>query len=450
MVVPADRCFADLAPYAAVAGRTELLEQKGRVLQVVGLVIESSGPPARIGDLCYLLPRGGKERVAAQVVGFQREVLLLMPLDEVEGVEPGSEIVAAGREVSVGVGRALLGRVIDGQGKPLDGGPPPLADRHYPLLAAPPSPLSRRRIKEPLDLGVRSLNALLTCGRGQRVGIFSGSGVGKSTLLGMVARHAEARTNVVCLVGERGREVREFIERDLGAEGLQRSVVVVSTSDQPALKRLNAAFAATAIAEYFRDEGEDVLLLMDSITRVAAAQRQVGLAVGEPPATRGYTPSVFAMLPRLLERAGTSSTGSITGLYAVLVEGDDMNEPVADTARSILDGHIVLSRDMAMRGVYPPVDALQSVSRLMPDLVSREHAEAAAVFRQVLACHREAEDLINIGAYVRGSNPRIDFALEMIDGAMEFLKQSPEERVSLADAAVSLRALFEAGGCGAG
>lgn len=435
-----------LEAHAQVAERAELLVQMGRVLQVVGLTIESAGPPARIGDLCYVCGRGAAQPVPAQVVGFRRDTLVLMPLDEIEGIEPGSEIVAAGRPVSVGVGKALLGRVIDGQGRPLDGGLPPTPECYYPLLAQPPSPLARTRIKVPVDLGVRAVNALLTCGKGQRLGVFAGSGVGKSTLLGMIARHARADVNVVGLIGERGREVREFLERDLGQEGLARSVVLVNTSDEPALKRLNAAFAATAVAEYFRDQGKDVLLLMDSITRVAGAQRQVGLAVGEPPASRGYTPSVFAMLPRLLERAGTSERGSITGIYAVLVEGDDMNEPVADTARSILDGHIVLSREMAMRGIFPAIDPLQSLSRLMPDLVSAPQMEAANRFRQVLAAYKEAEDLINIGAYARGSNRRIDFALEKIEAALGFLSQPVEQRVSLEQAAAALGALLQGGG----
>ena len=436
---------ADFTVYAEVAERAELLLRKGRVLQVVGLTVESAGPPGRIGDLCYLRTRRGEGVVPAQVVGFRRDALVLMLLDEVEGVEPGSEIVAAGHPVSVGVGSALLGRVIDGQGRPLDGGPQPPTERRYPLMAQPPSPLARRRITQPLDLGIGSVNALLTCGKGQRLGVFAGSGVGKSTLLGMIARHARAHVNVVGLVGERGREVRDFLEKDLGAEGMRRSVVVVSTSDQPPLKRLNAAFAATAIAEYFRDQGQDVLLLVDSITRVAAAQRQVGLAVGEPPATRGYTPSVFSMLPRLLERAGNSEVGTITGIYTVLVEGDDMSEPVADTARSILDGHLVLSRDLAMRGIHPAVDPLQSVSRLMPDLVDARQVELANRFRQVLAAYREAEDLINIGAYVKGSNPRIDFALEKMEGAMRFLTQPVGQRVSIEQAVAALEALLGEG-----
>jgi flagellum-specific ATP synthase len=415
------------APYLNVVAETNSIRSRGRVNQIVGLTVEAEGPAVNLGELCLIGLNGVSEPLQAEVVGFKAGRVLLMPLGEINGIGPGCEILATGRTARVEVGEGLLGRVLDGLGRPIDDQPALLSGRHYPLTAAPPNPLTRPRIHTPLAMGVRAIDSLLTCGRGQRVGIFAGSGVGKSTLLGMIARNTDADVNVIALIGERGREVRDFIERDLGPEGLARSVVVVATSDQPALVRLKGAMVATAIAEFFRDQGRDVMLMMDSVTRFAIAQREVGLAVGEPPTTRGYTPSVFALLPRLLERSGTATTGSITGLYTVLVEGDDMNEPIADAVRSILDGHIVLSRELAHRNHYPAIDVLASVSRLMIELASSEHRRAAAELRSILAAYRNNEDLINIGAYVMGSNPQVDNALKMIDSINGFLRQGTDE-----------------------
>lgn len=400
---------------------------EGRVAQVVGLVVESDGPVARLGEVCLIFSGAGAPPLAAEVVGFRGERLLLMPLGPMEGIRPGAEVVATGRPLAAPVGEALLGRILDGLGRPIDGRPLPKGLGRAPAEAPPPNPLTRTRIHEVMPLGVRALDALLTCGRGQRLGIFAGSGVGKSTLLGMIAREAKADLNVICLVGERGREVRDFIERDLGPEGLARSVVVVATSDQPALQRMKAAMVATSIAEHFRDQGKHVVLMMDSVTRFAMAQREVGLATGEPPATKGYTPSVFALLPKLLERAGTGPVGSITGLYTVLVEADDFNEPISDAVRGILDGHVILSRKLAAKNHYPAIDVLESISRVMVELVSPEHKQAAGWLREVLATHAQAQDLIDIGAYQRGSNPNIDAAIAMIDDVNEFLKQDVNE-----------------------
>ncbi len=417
------------AEYCKVLSRVEPFYRLGRIQKVVGLTLEASGPPTYLGEVCLLQPsvNGG---VLAEVVGFREGKVLLLPLGEMEKIGPGSEIVALGKSLEVRVGPGLLGRVLNGLGEPLDGKGPVKGEETYPLMASPPNPLQRSRIREPLSLGIRAVDALLTCGKGQRLGIFAGSGVGKSTLLGMIARNTAADVSVIGLVGERGREVREFIERDLGEEGLRRSVVVAATSDQPALVRIKGALTATAIAEYFRDQGLDVMLMMDSVTRIALAQREVGLAVGEPPATRGYTPSVFALLPRLLERSGTAQKGSITALYTVLVEGDDMNEPVADAVRGTLDGHIVLSRALAHENHYPAIDILASVSRLMIDLASEEHLQAAAKFREILAVYRSNEDLINIGAYVAGSNPRVDQAIRMFPALRDFLRQGVEEKTT--------------------
>ena len=416
----------------------------GRVNQLIGLVVESKGPEAGIGERCeILLPghRTGRPPLQAEVVGFREGRTLLMPLGDAAGVGPGQTVVATGTAVQVGVGDALLGRVLDGLGRPLDGLGLPALEGRRSIDARPPDVLLRPNIRSPLALGVRAIDTLMPCGTGQRMGIFAGSGVGKSTLMGMMARGSSADVNVIALVGERGREVREFIEHDLGPEGLARSVVVVATSDQPALVRIKAAFVATTIAEFFRDRGADVLLMMDSVTRLAIAQREVGLAIGEPPATRGYTPSVFALLPRLLERAGTSPVGSITALYTVLVEGDDMNEPVADAVRSILDGHIVLSRDLAHRHHYPAIDVLQSVSRLTAQLLSREHQEAGGRLRSLLAAHRSAADLIAIGAYVSGSDPLVDEARAKYDAIEGFLRQAVDDPYSRDDALDRLLAL---------
>lgn len=416
--------------YLAAVNEIDPFQQLGRVTQVVGLLIESHGPRVNLGDLCYISSPQENIVLPAEVVGFRQNSVLLMPLGEMHGIGPGCSVISARRTLRVSVGHQLLGRVLDGLGNPIDGGGPILSEREYPLHAAPPSPLTRKRISEPISVGVRAIDGLLTLGRGQRIGIMAGSGVGKSTLLGMMARNTEADISVIALIGERGREVREFLERDLGEEGLKRSVVVVATSDQPALLRLKGAMTATAIAEYFRDQGLNVMLMMDSVTRFAVAQREVGLTVGEPPATRGYTPSVFALLPKLLERTGASDKGSITGIYTVLVDGDDMNEPISDTVRSILDGHIVLSRSLAAQNHYPAIDILQSVSRLMLELVDQKHWQKAQLLRTMLAVHRDAEDLINIGAYASGSNPNIDKAIEMIEPIRQFLRQDVFERAN--------------------
>lgn len=421
--------------------QAELYTRLGRVAQVTGLIIESAGPRVKLGELCTIEKEDGS-LLLAEAVGFRGDRVLLTPMGELEGISAGCVVRARGRPMMVGVGMGLLGRVVDALGQPIDGGEPPKVEAWYPVMRPAPDPLTRRPIREPIQVGVRAIDGLLTCGKGQRIGIFSGSGVGKSTLLGMIARNTSAQVNVVALVGERGREVRDFIEKDLGDEGLKRSVVVVATSDKPPMVRIKAAFTATAIAEYFRDLGMDVLLMMDSVTRFAMAQREVGLAAGEPPTTRGYTPSVFALLPKLLERSGTADKGSITGFYTVLVDGDDMNEPIADAVRGILDGHIVLSRQLASKGHYPAIDILASVSRLMISIVDREHMELARKVRAVLATYREAEDLINIGAYVSGSNPEIDYAIKMIKPVNEFLRQGIEEKSSLQQSVQWLSRMF--------
>lgn len=396
----------------------------GKVVQIVGLVIECNGPNVSMGELCYVHSHfEDVEPLPAEVVGFREGYVLLMPLGETKGIGPGCQVVSAQKVLQVKVGPELLGRVIDGLGNPIDGKGPILCQKEYPIQADPPAPLERPVIKDSLYAGVRAIDGLITMGQGQRIGIMAGSGVGKSTLLSMIARNTEADISVIALVGERGREVKEFIERDLGEEGLKRSVVVVATSDKPALVRIKGALTATAIAEYFRDRGRKVVLMMDSVTRFAMAQREVGLTVGEPPATRGYTPSVFALLPRLLERAGTSAKGSITGIYTVLVDGDDMNEPIADAVRSILDGHIVLSRNIAAQNHFPAIDVLASVSRVMSAVVPKEHMEANRKLRALMAVYKEAEDLIHIGAYVKGSSPKIDEAVQKIDAINDFLCQ---------------------------
>jgi FliI/YscN family ATPase len=427
-----DRCaelLADLEPARI----------RGRVRQAIGLVVQAEGLALPVGAACEIRTSGGGA-VPCEVVGFRDDVTLLMPLEDLQGVRRGDEILCRSQVQRLPVGRSLLGRVIDSQGRPLDGGPLGAVERQGPLQARAPHPLERERIREALGTGVRAIDALLTCGKGQRLGLFAGSGVGKSTLLGMCARGTAADVIVIGLVGERGREVREFVEKDLGPEGLKRSVVVVETSERPALLRVRAPFAATAVAEYFRDEGLDVLLLMDSITRMANAQREVGLSAGEPPATKGYPPSVFAQMPRLLERAGRSGKGSITGFYTVLVEGDDVNEPIADAARSILDGHVWLSRDLAVRGHYPSIDPLQSVSRLMTEVATPEQSEDAQRLKALLAAWRDAEDLINVGAYVKGSNPEIDAAVRARPAILKFLRQGVTERATFEE---SRRALAE-------
>ena len=422
----------------------QLVKINGRVVQVVGLVAESQGPDVRVGDLCRICFRDSSHGLNAEVVGFRGDRVLLMPLGDLREVGPGCDVVSMDRPLGVGVGDALLGRILDGLGEPLDDKGPLVTTDFYPLYAEPPHPLRRKMIEEPLSVGVKVIDGLLSLGTGQRIGIFAGSGVGKSTLLGMMARYTTADVNVISLVGERGREVREFIERDLGEEGLKRSVIVIATSDQPPLIRLKASMTATAIAEFFRDSGKNVLLMMDSVTRVARAQREIGLAIGEPPATRGYTPSVFEFLPQLLERAGAGEKGSITGIYTVLVEGDDMNEPVADTVRGVLDGHIVLSRKIAARNFYPSVSVLESVSRVMPAIVSSEHLDAAGRVRDLLATYAESEDLINIGAYKTGANPRVDWALKHLDAVRSFLTQKVDESSSFEETEKQLISLVPA------
>ncbi len=416
--------------------RLDLIKVNGRVSEVIGLVIESVGPTSSLGDVCSIKSRDGEELCLSEVVGFRSNRVLSMVLGSASSISPGSEIVASGKTFSVGVGMDLLGRVLDGLGRPMDGRGPVDFEEMRSIYAAPPNPLERKRITTPISSGIRSIDSLLTMGKGQRMGIFAGSGVGKSVTLGMIARNSSADVNVIALVGERGREVRDFIEKELGEEGLKKSVLVVATSDQASLIRVKSSLIATTIAEYFRDKGLDVLLMMDSVTRVAMAQREVGLTIGEPPTTKGYTPSVFALLPRLLERAGNARKGSITGLYTVLVEGDDMNEPIADAARSILDGHVVLSRKLASSGHYPAVDVLESVSRVMPDVTTAEHRKASGFLLDLLATYREAEDLINIGAYVKGSSQKIDKAVSMIELIRKFLRQGMDE-VSTLDDAVS-------------
>ncbi len=423
----------DLSGYAQRLQTARPLVASGKITDVVGLTIEASGPPMQVGDLCLVESTRADQPISVEVVGFRKEKILLMPLGDMKGIGPGCRVRPTHRPPRVAVGPGLVGRVIGSNGTPIDSGTPLPFVEKVPLHAAPPPPLTRARIQRPLSTGIRAIDACLTCGRGQRMGIMSGSGVGKSKLIGMVARNTDADLNVIALIGERGREVREFIESDLGEEGLARSIVVVATSDEPALLRLNGAFIATAIAEWFRAQGLDVMLIMDSVTRVAMAQREVGLAIGEPPTTRGYPPSVYAMLPRLLERAGTSDKGSITGFYAVLVEADDMNDPVGDTVRSILDGHIALSRDLAGKGHYPPIDLLGSVSRVMNEVTDENHRTWAYRFRELLAAYRDAEDLINIGAYVPGSNPEVDLAVQLMPDINRFLKQGLGEDAPFAE-----------------
>lgn len=405
----------------------------GKVVQVVGLLIESSGPSVAVGDVCKVFPRQGRRPYIAEVVGFREDRVLTMPLGEMHGIAPGSDIVALGEPFSVLVSPAMLGRILNGLGEPMDGRGAITNGERYSVYQEPPHPLTRRRITEAVSTGIKAIDGLLTLGKGQRVGIFAGSGVGKSTLLGMIAKNTSADVNVISLVGERGREVRDFIEKELGEEGLKKTILVVATSDQPALVRVKAALVATTIAEYFREQGADVMLMMDSLTRVATALREIGLTVGEPPTTRGYTPSVFAFFPKLLERAGTSARGSITGLYTVLVEGDDMNEPIADAARGILDGHIVLSRRLAAAGHYPAIDVLESISRVMNDVGTPQHISASKKFLDTLATYKEAEDLINIGAYVKGNNPKIDYSIRKIDQMNQFLRQGIQEKAELKD-----------------
>lgn len=428
--------------YNRVAEKT-FYKKLGKVINVVGLTIESAGPDAKLGDLCRIFPANGNDKpILAEVVGFKDKKTLLMPYEVTEGIALGCMVENQGYPLSIQVGDFLLGKTLDGLGRITDGSKQ-LGGQIYPVEAAPPDPMSRVLIDEILPLGVKAVDGLITIGKGQRIGIFAGSGVGKSTLLGMFARNTKADVNVIALIGERGREVREFIERDLGEEGMRRSVVIVATSDKPALERNKAAKTATAVAEYFRDQGKDVLFMMDSLTRFSMAQREIGLASGEPPVTRGYPPSVYSEMPKLLERAGRTNVGSITGLYTVLVDGDDFNEPITDTARSILDGHIMLSRKLGNKNHYPAIDILQSISRCMSSIVDKNHKLVASKFKNVLATYSEAEDLINIGAYKKGSNPNIDYAMDKIDAVNNYLMQEVDEKFNLEQSLQLLEGLFK-------
>lgn len=430
--------------YTQVIERLEPIKYTGHVEKVQGLLIESRGPQAVVGELCELQIPGAARTVWAEVVGLRDQMVQLMPFSETQGIEVGTTVIATGETLSVPVSQKLLGRVLNCLGKPIDGGADFGAETLYPVVNGAPDVMRRQAITEQVVTGVRAIDGMVPAGKGQRLGIFSGSGVGKSTLLGMIARNTSADINVIALIGERGREVREFIEHDLGPEGLARSVIVVSTSDTPPLARLRGAYAATAIAEYFRDLGNDVMLLFDSVTRFARAQREIGLAIGEPPATRGFPPSVFEILPKLLERCGTSDRGTITGFYTILVEGDDMDEPISDAVRGILDGHLVLSRRLATRYHYPAIDVLGSISRLATRVASREMQDAAGYMRRMLAVYTDAEDLINVGAYARGSNPEIDEALGKVPTINQFLRQGVEERADIAETQTLMREIASA------
>lgn len=437
----------DIAELIETIEAADTYKRYGKVQRIVGLLIESLGPVANIGEVCLIHPESNRnELILAEVVGFNNERVMLMPYTELTEIGPGCLVEATGQPLMIEVGRALIGSTIDALGKPLDYSPLPRGLRKVKTEQAPPNPLSRPSIKEPIQVGIRAIDAFLTVGKGQRVGIFAGSGVGKSTLLGMIARNSEADLNVIALIGERGREVRDFIEEDLGPEGLAKSIIVAATSDQPALMRIKGAYTATAISEYFRDLGFNVNLMMDSVTRVAMAQREIGLAVGEPPTTKGYTPSVFAMLPKLLERTGSNEHGSITAFYTVLVDGDDMNEPIADAVRGILDGHFVLERRLAEAGHYPAINVLKSVSRLMNSIVSDEHKDAATAIRDLLATYEENSELIQIGAYKVGTNPKVDDAITFQPHIINFLKQGVYEEERFEDTIVKLEELLRSGG----
>ena len=432
----------DVEKYLALKEK-KYYRKLGKVSKIVGLTIESIGPDARLNDLCRITSdKSGGQEVMAEVVGFKDNRVLLMPFESVDGIGPGSLVENTGDVLRVKVGPEILGKVVDGLGRPIDGSEIEHGEA-YSVEAPAPDPMTREIIHEVLPLGVKAVDGLITVGKGQRIGIFAGSGVGKSTLLGMFARNTKADINVISLIGERGREVREFIERDMGEEGMKRSVVVVATSDKPALIRNKAAKTATAIAEYFRDQGKDVLLMMDSLTRFSMAQREIGLASGEPPVTRGYPPSVYSEMPKLLERAGTAGQGSITGLYTVLVDGDDFNEPITDTARSILDGHIMLSRKLGHKNHYPAIDILQSISRVMSQIATKEHKQLAGKLKTVMATYNEAEDLINIGAYKAGSNKNIDFAISKIDKVNDFLTQGVDEKYDFEEEMQLLQEIFQ-------
>ncbi len=427
----------------ALKGVNPLLKS-GRVSRVVGLSLESLGPKAPVGEICELKNKRGQVINRAEIVGFRDNKIISMVLGELTEISPGMEINGTGEALSINLDDKLLGRILNGLGEPIDGKPALKSVHRRPVYAIPPNPLLRRRITEPISTGIRAIDGMLTFGKGQRVGIFAGSGVGKSTLLGMIARNTNADINVIALIGERGREVREFIEKDLGKEGLDRSIVVVATSDMPALVRIKAALTATTIAEYFRDRGMDVMLMMDSVTRLAMAQREVGLTVGEPPTSKGYTPSVFSLMQKTMERAGTSDVGSITGLYTVLVEGDDFNEPISDTARGILDGHIILSRKIASMGHYPAIDVLESISRLRKEVVTPEHNQAAYELQSIMAAYRGAEDLISVGAYQKGTNSRIDRAIRLNDAINFFLRQKVDEYIDFEQTVEALLTISKA------
>lgn len=413
---------------------TTTFQVSGKLTKVIGLVLESNGPKAPIGEVCVLRDRNGKDICKSEIVGFKDEnKILSMVLGDLNNISPGMEVRALGEPLKVNCSNQLLGRVLDGLGNPIDGKGEIKPEERRSIYASPPNPLHRQRITEPISTGVKAIDSMLTIGKGQRVGVFAGSGVGKSTLMGMIARNTSADINVIALVGERGREVKEFIENDLGEEGLQRSIVVVATSDAPALVRVKAALVATTIAEFFRDKGLDVMLMMDSSTRLAMAQREVGLTIGEPPTSKGYTPSVFSLFQKTMERAGNSDKGSITGLYTVLVEGDDFNEPISDAARGILDGHIMLSRKLASMGHYPAIDVLESISRVMKHVVAKEHNASSVKLKQLLSTYRSAEDLISVGAYQRGVNPKLDKAVQMYDRINDFLTQDTDEQINYID-----------------
>ncbi len=433
--------------YSDALSHCDPLKVKGRIAKLTGLMIEATCPSMNHGDLCTIQSKDGFDSVKAEVVGIKDKRVQIMPLGKLTGIAAGDLLNPCGEPLSVPVGMGLLGRVIDGLGNPIDNKGELRFSTRYPVMNQPPCPMSRQRISTPIGSGIRAIDGLLTFGKGQRMGIFAGSGVGKSMLLGMIAKYSEAEVNVIALIGERGRELRDFIEHSLGPEGLKRSVVIVATSDQPALIRLKGAFLAHAVAEYFRDKGCNVMLMLDSITRFAMAQREIGLSVGEPPASKGYTPSVFSLLPALLERSGPglNGSGSITGLYTVLVESDDFNEPISDAVRAILDGHIILSRDIASSGHYPAIDVLQSLSRLFTEIVPKEHIQAAIQLREVIATYKKAEDLINIGAYVKGSNPSIDYSISMINKVNDFLKQSYDTHTNLNDNQAQLINMFAKG-----
>jgi len=432
----------DLSACLRAVERSEPLRIYGKIVEITGLLIKATGLSVSIGEACEIYSDGGPP-IEGEVVGFRDGKALLMAIGDLSRIKLGSRVHSVGKKVFIRVGPEIIGRVIDGTGNPIDGKGPLVGEEH-PLFDVSPDPLRRRRITHPIDLGIRALNGLLTCGKGQRIGIMAGPGVGKSVLLGMIAKYTDASVNVIALTGERGREVREFIDRNLGEEGMRKSVVVVSTSEQPALMKLRAAFTATAIAEYFRNRGHDVLLFMDSLTRVAMAQREIGLALGEPPTTKGYTPSLSTILSKLLERAGTrEGKGSITGMYTVLVEGDDLSDPVADASMAILDGHIVLSRDLAVENQYPAIDILRSISRVMPDIVEPAHKAAASRFRELLATFRKHEDMISIGAYKEGSNPKIDRAIRMIERLKGYLRQGENESRNFDESVAQLYRLFE-------